>query len=150
MKTQMKNKGKLNKFTFRQFFIDDTGYNYVLLKQNDKIIKIYLKLLEHGNKFIGTVTKSTRTIEMKRIESKHLFYKFNAYGFNDYILRTRTTFDWIRLKDDKGNHWKIPVNFILENGKHLNFKQQGFELQIFVPLNMLEQFRVQSKENRRL
>jgi hypothetical protein len=98
---------------------------------------------------IGTVTKSTRTIEMKRKRAKHLHYMSNSYGFNDYILREQTTFDWVRLSDDLGNNWKIPVSYILEKGKYLNFKGQGFELQRFVSLENLEQFRVKAEENRR-
>lgn len=86
---------------------------------------------------------------VKRVRDKHLFRKFNAYGFNDYVLRNQTTFDWIRLSDDEGNHWKIPVTFISEYGKFLNFKQQGFELQRFVSLEQIEQFRVRREENRR-
>ena len=140
---------KASNFTFRQFFLDEVGNNYLLLKQNDKVIHLYLKLLEHGKRLIGTVTKSTRTIEMKRVQSIHLFRKMNAYGFNDYVLRNQTSFDWIRLSDDAGNHWKIPVSFILEKGEYMNFKEQGFELQRFVSLNQLEQFRVKEKENRR-
>lgn len=140
---------KKQEFTIRQFFLDDTGMNYLMLKQNDKLIRLYLKLSEHGNRFIGTVTKSTRTIEMKRERMIHLFRKMNAYGFNDYVLRNQNSFDWIRLSDDCGCHWKIPVKYILEKGEYLNFKEQGFELQRFVSLQNLEQFKVKPEENRR-
>ncbi len=78
----------------------------------------------------------------------HLFIKGNAYGFNDYVLREQNSFDWIRLSDETC-HWKIPVKYILDNGKYLIFSQQGFELQRFVSLEELEQFRVLETENRR-
>lgn len=136
-----------NEFKIRSFYIDEQ--NTLLIKSNDKLIIVKLLLKNMKPRMIGTVTKSTRTIEMKRKRGKHLHYMSNSYGFNDYILREQTTFDWVRLSDDLGNHWKIPVSYILK-GKSLNFKVQGFELQKFVSLENLEQFRVKAEENRRL
>lgn len=137
-----------NEFKIRSFYIDEQ--NTLLIKSNDRLIIVKLLLKNMKPRMIGTVTKSTRTIEMKRKRGKHLHYMSNSYGFNDYILREQTTFDWVRLSDDLGNHWKIPVSYILEKGKYLNFKGQGFELQRFVSLENLEQFRVKAEENRRL
>ena len=136
-----------NEFKIRSFYIDEQ--NTLLIKSNDKLIIVKLLLKNMKPRMIGTVTKSTRTIEMKRKRGKHLHYMSNSYGFNDYILREQTTFDWVRLSDDLGNYWKIPVSYILEKGKYLNFKGQGFELQRFVSLENLEQFRVKAEENRR-
>lgn len=136
-----------NEFKIRSFYIDEQ--NTLLIKSNDRLIIVKLLLKNMKPRMIGTVTKSTRTIEMKRKRGKHLHYMSNSYGFNDYILREQTTFDWVRLSDDLGNHWKIPVSYILEKGKYLNFKGQGFELQRFVSLENLEQFRVKAEENRR-
>lgn len=137
-----------NNYVIRKFPIDME--NSLIIMSNDRLIKIKLHLQNDRPREIGTVTKSTRTIAMKRIRSKHLFRKGNAYGFNDYILRESQTFDWIRLSDDLGNHWKIPKEYILKNGRYLNFKQVGFELQRFVSLEELEQFRVHESEKRRL
>jgi hypothetical protein len=136
-------------FTIRKFFLDQTSKNYLIIKQNNKLTVLSLKLEAYTKtRLIGTVTKSTRTIEMKRKKEKHLFVKYNAYGFNDYILRNQTSIDWVRLNDETC-HWKIPVNFILENGTYLHFQKNGFELQRFVSLEQLEQFRVHEEENRR-
>lgn len=116
--------------------------NSIHIKSNDNFINIKLQLKGDKPREIGTVSKSTKTIAMKRVRSKHLFRKVNAYGFNDYILRESKSFEWISLSDDLGNSWKVPKKYILEHGKYLNFKQQGFELQRFVSLSELEQFRV--------
>ena len=140
-------KPKKTPMVFRKYYIDD--HNLLLIGSTDKLVKIKLHLFGSKPRRIGTITKSTRTIAVRRVRSKHLFRKFNAYGFNDYILRNQTTFDWIRLSDDEGNHWKIPVKFVMEHGKYLNFKEQGFELQRFVSLDQIEQFRVRRDENRR-
>lgn len=134
-------------FVVRMFPIDD--YNSIVIKSNDRLIHVKLHLAGDKPRLIGTVTKSTRTIVMRRKRNVHLFRKMNAYGFNDYILRHAKTFDMIRLSDDMGNDWKIPVSYILENGAYKNFKQNGFELQRFVSLENLEQFRVKDNENRR-
>ena len=136
-----------NEFKIRSFYIDEQ--NTLLIKSNDKLIIVKLLLKNMKPRMIGTVTKSTRTIEMRRKRGKHLHYMTNSYGFNDYILREQTTFDWVRLSDDLGNHWKIPVSYILEEGTYLKFAKKGFELQRFVSLENLEQFRVKAEENRR-
>ena len=145
-----KSNGISKGFTIRQFFIDNTGNNYLMVKQNDKIMILSLKLAEKKIRLIGQVTKSTKTIEMKRKREKHLFRKLNAYGFNDYVLRNQNSITWVRLSDDLGNNWKIPVNYILDNGEYLNFREKSFELQRFVSLENLEQFRVHKEENRRI
>jgi hypothetical protein len=137
----------VNEFKIRSYYVDEQ--NTLLIKSNDKLIIVKLLLKNMKPRMIGRVTKSTRTIEMKRKRGKHLHYMTNSYGFNDYILREGTTFDWVRLSDDLGNNWKIPVSYILEKGTYLEFKQQGFELQRFVSLENLEQFRVKAEENRR-
>jgi hypothetical protein len=140
---------KKQEWVYRRFFINDDGKNYLQIKSNDKIIQLKLCLENFKPRLIGTVTKSTRTIDMKRVRSKHLHWKTNSYGFNDFVLRNQNSIDWVRLSDDLDNHWKIPVSYILEKGTYLHFKQEGFELQRFVSLENLEQFRVRASENRR-
>jgi|ERR1035437_613978 hypothetical protein len=136
--------------TIRSFFIDDTGKNLLMVKQNNKLITLTLKLGKTKSRHIGTVTKSTRTIEMRRdISRGHLFRKGNAFGFGYYVLKNQDSIDNIRLSDDTGRHWKIPVQYVLQKGKFLHFKSQGFELQRFVSLEDLEKFIVHKEENRR-
>ncbi len=147
---EMNNEGKdKHGNTIRSFFIDDSGMNKLMVKQNEKLIILTLKLGDNKPRRIGQVTKSTRTIEMRRTRSLHLFRKGNAYGFGYYVLKNQTSIDWIRLSDDTGSHWKIPVNYLIAKGKFLHFKNQGFELQKFLSLETLKQFEVQPEENRR-
>lgn len=139
----------MKKETYRTWFVDDEGGNKLQIKQNDKLIIPTLLLKNDKPRRLGVVTKSTRTIDIKRKVDKHLFIKGNSYGFCYFLLNNQTSFDWIRLSDDRGNHWKIPVKFVLDNGKFLFFKGQGFEKQIFVSLESIEQYRVKKEENRR-
>lgn len=136
---------------YRQFFLDDDGRNKLHLKTTDKTIVLHLQLEAEGSRKrkIGVVTRSTKTLGIKRSRAKHLLVKGNAYGFNQHILNEAKTFDTIRLSDEFSN-WKIPVSYILTEGKHLIFKQQGFELQLFLTLAQLEKYRVLKKEGRRI
>lgn len=141
---------KATKFVIRKFFIDDSSKNYLIIKSNNKIIKLTLKLeKDNFSRYIGRVTKSTKTLELKRERAKHLFVKGNAYGFNDYILRNAHSFNMVRLSDEY-SHWKVPVEYILKEGEYLHFAGNGLELQRFVSLENLEKFKVHKNENRRI
>ncbi len=142
------NSNKNDGFTYRMFYLDDME-NYLRIKSNDKLIQLSLKLKsEKKLRRIGTVTKSTKTIDIKRKRGKHLHIKSNSYGFNYEVLNNKKSFDTVRLSDEISD-WKIPLDFILKNGKFLYFLQQGFEKQIFVTLEQIEPYRVKKEENRR-
>ena len=134
----------------RHFFLDEQGHNRIIMHHSEKTVVLYLKLQSEGRRSrkVGVITKSTKTLKITRKRDKHLFRKLNAYGFNEYVLANGKSFDKIWLKDDY-SEWKIPTSFILENGEYLNFKQQGLELQKFISLEKIEQFKVKKKENRR-
>jgi len=119
--------------------LDEKG-NQILAKTTDDIISISLKLSsEKKDRILGLVNKSERTFQVNRIREKHLLKRNKSYGFNYYVIKNAKTFDKIYLLDDISS-WMIPVSFILENGSFLQFQQQGFELQIFLPLEKIQQF----------
>ena len=135
---------------FTTYLYEDESNNRLLVRSSDTKAIIFLKLQSEDRKRkIGVVTKSTKTIRMKRTRTLHMFQRYNAYGFNEYVLRTAKTFDKVWLYDEYED-WKIPVEYILKNGIYLHFNEQGFELQKFLSLNDMEQFRVKKKENRRI
>jgi len=137
---------KLKK-TIRQFF--DKDENRIIIESTDKRIGISIKLIsEKKRRNIGYITKSTRTLFVKRERSKHLHWMSNSYGFNYHLIKEAKQFDLVSLSDEFSDY-NIPRTYILENGKILFFKQQGFELQTFVTLNEMEQFKIPNKENRR-
>lgn len=137
------------KTKFRTHIIDDEGHNRIIAKANDKVITLHLKLKsERRRRLIGAITISTKTLRITRDRNKHLFIKYLAYGFNDYIMSNAKRFDTVWLKDQNSD-WKFPVSFLLEHGKYLYFKQQGFETQRFLSLEELEPYKVKPKENRR-
>lgn len=119
--------------------LDEKG-NQIIAKTNEDIISICLKLAsENKERILGLVNKPEKTFQINRIREKHILKRNNSYGFNYYVIKNAKTFDKIYLIDDVTS-WMIPVKFILENGSFLQFQQQGFELQIFIPLEKIEQF----------
>jgi hypothetical protein len=141
---------KKRKVTISQFQIDGKGEDLMLIYSTDKARAIYLKLLnENKKRLIGRVTRSTKTIYFKRKRDIHLFRKNSSYGFNYWILSNQSYMEWVDLSDDHKCHWKIPIKYILDNGKFLHFSSCGFEKQIFLTLDELEQFKIHEYENRR-
>lgn len=129
--------------------IDAEGYNYVRTSANEKTITVWLKLKsERRKRLIGHITISTKTLRITRDRNKHLFIKGLAYGFNDYVMANAKRFDTIWLKDQNSD-WKFPISLVREQGRYLNFKEQGFERQRFLSLEQLEPYKVQPNEGRR-
>lgn len=122
--------------------LSDEFGNLLISRNNGRRVLVSLKLVsEDKARRIGTINIAQKTIDMERNRAIHLFRKSNSYGFNHNLLKKTLLFDKVRLRDDQ-NEWLIPKDFILENGHFLNFKNQGgFELQIFLPLNIMEQFK---------
>lgn len=121
--------------------LSDEYGNLIISKNNGKRIKVSLKLLsEKKSRLIGIINKATKSIAIERKRSQHLLIKANAYGFNYNLLHSAKQFNTIRLQDEF-NRWTIPLQYILENGEFLFFKEQGFEKQIFISLNKIEQFK---------
>jgi hypothetical protein len=60
------------------------------------------------------------------------------------LLNAAKVFDKINLIDEH-DEWIIPVKYILEKGDFLHFKNEenGFERQIFIPLEKIENFKKQ-------
>lgn len=121
---------------------DDEYGNLILIRNNGARLILSLKLrAETRSRRLGIVNLAQRTFQVKRTREKHLFRKMGGYGFNFNLLQQAKLFDKVRLKDDFCE-WLIPKDFILTNGKFLNFiNSGGFELQIFVSLSDIEQFK---------
>lgn len=116
--------------------IPDKFDNSIIISGN--IISLKLKS-EARTREIGVINPQKRYFAVNRIREKHLFRKNNSYGFNHYILANAKKFDKVKLSDDFGT-WLIPIKLILEKGSFLHFNKDGFELQIFLPLDIITQF----------
>lgn len=122
--------------------VSDTFGNNLIINRVINNLNLSLKLVgENRTRDIGYITISSRTFHVVRIRSKHLFLKNNSYGFNHKILADAKLFDSVELKDDK-ECWLVPKDYILQEGKFLHFKKDGFERQIFIELSKIQQFKV--------
>lgn len=115
--------------------IKDQFNNLIYRKNNG----IYLQLVNDiRTRKLGTI-KDDRIL-MRRNESRHLFRKTNSYGFNYVLLDSLNKVKTVDLRID-GKKYLIPIDYILKNGEFLNFKQQGFELQIFLKVELINNFK---------
>ncbi len=73
-------------------------------------------------------------------EPWHLHRISNSYGFNYQLLDEAKKFDFVRIIAADAEY-KIPRTEILSKGSFLFFKEQGFERQIFVKLEELNNFK---------
>jgi hypothetical protein len=113
--------------------IPDKYGNSIIVSGN--VISLKLKS-ETRTREIGLINLQEKYLAVNRVRSKHLFRKNSSYGFNHYILLNAKKFDKIKLSDDIGT-WLIPIKLILEKGSFLHFNKDGFELQIFLPLDII-------------
>jgi hypothetical protein len=120
----------------------DDDLNKIITYHYTNKVDVFLKLKkESKRRKAGTINKKTETILIKRIRNRHTFNQTLSFGFNDYILKNTELFKKIWLKDDWGDEWLIPVEFILENGHYRCFQDAGFEKQIFVRIFDFQQFK---------
>jgi hypothetical protein len=123
--------------------MDEQGNRIIVIKE-DNILKLYIALKsENRRRSVGFINTNTKVLHITRCRPRHLFRKLNAYGFSYQIIKDAKKFNKIRLKDEKAE-WLIPTSFILDknNSDFLHFKGNGgFELQVFLPLDKIEQFK---------
>jgi hypothetical protein len=123
---------------------DDFGNKIIIIKKGHNITLSLRLSTENRKRLIGNISTLYGTMTVRRVRKKHLHEKSNSYGFNHHILDNAKQFKYIRLCETK-NEYLIPKEYILENGKFMYYKGQGFERQIFVSLDELEQFMVEPK-----
>lgn len=121
--------------------IDDEG-NYIIANKGEKVISLSIKLQSESYKRkIGRIDIQERILYIERKREKHLLRKLGAYGLCYKIIQDGKTFDWVRLSDNY-EEWKIPRSFLLE-AKCLHFVGNGgFELQVFISLENIKQFKI--------
>lgn len=121
---------------------DERG-NYFSVEGDQLMLirSIFLNLKsENKSRQIGVLYTKDRVLHITRNRAKHLFRKNNSYGFNEHIIRTAILFDRVILTDEF-SVFDIPRSVILEKGTYLDFKSNGFEKQIFLSLEIIEQYK---------
>lgn len=119
-------------------FEDDFG-NVIIRKGN----VLYLRLRgTTRRRRIGII--SGGILIARRKKAIHLHRKSDSYGFNHYILANAQSFDTVKLMDDTDTYL-IPNKKIIELGHYLHFLEKGFERQVFVKLEDLQQFKLKNE-----
>ena len=134
--------------TSKVFVKEDKFNNKIYLRvfydeRNQKISgNIHLKLVsEARNRLIGAYHYADKTLYIKRSSSKHLFRKNRSYGLNyDLISSNDLDIDFVHLTVDRATKYLLPKSFLENYGSFLTFKQQGFEVQKFYLVDLMETY----------
>lgn len=110
---------------------------------------IFLKLRSESKKRnLGNLILKDRSFHIIRDSGKHYHYVSKSYGFNWNIINDADLgIKSIHLIIDRKDKYVIPKSILETYGKFLNFKQQGFELQKFLPFDMIKNFRDDTYEH---
>ena len=94
--------------------------------------KVFLKLAKSfaGQRCIGWIAEGC--FHTERNPEQHLFRSMNAYGFNHALMR-KGGFERVLIHTPAGN-LESSRQVVLDYGKFLHFKREGFERQIFLRL----------------
>jgi hypothetical protein len=103
---------------------------------------LYLKLkAEPRPRQLGNLIFLTRTFFCKRNSSNHYHIKTKGYGFNWAILQDPyLSIEKIHMVVDETEHYQFDKSVIKEFGIFLNFQEQGFELQRFLPMEIIKNY----------
>jgi hypothetical protein len=85
---------------------------------------------------------------IKRVLKAHKMTKFPSIGFNwkaINVLRDRLKKKYIFIVMGRAKY-KVPIEDIIDNGKFLHFKHEGFELQVFYPTGRLDKWQYKKKK----
>ena len=130
---------------------DNLGNSVILViyTNEDKVdvsASVYLKLKsEKDKRKLGYIDFTNDSFHCNRDSSKHFHYVSKSYGFNWFILsHSELSIKNIHLVIDKTEKYIIPIDIMNKYSRVLNFKQQGFELQRFLSMEMIRNFKDES------
>lgn len=123
--------------------VADKNGNKLIIKMSGNV---FLKLsTEKRQRRLGFIDRAKKLFIINRKREKHLHRKSNSYGFNHHLISKSKSFDKILLRDEFGEY-QFPISKVLDHGQtYLHFQQQGFELQVFLPLEIIELHRKSQK-----
>ena len=117
---------------------DNKGNRLLLITGKPYQIKLQLK--DRKPKVIAQYDSTTKTLFVKRDSTRHYHYKSKSYGFNSELLNS-LEIDNVNITIDR-EQFIVPISEF-KNARHLNFSQEGFELQKFLPVEIIRRYAVQ-------
>jgi hypothetical protein len=118
--------------------LDNKGNKLVL--ESGKPYRIKLELKGKRPKLIAQWDNKSKTLFVKRNSERHYHYKTRSYGFNAELLGS-LEIDNVNITIDR-EQFIVPFTEF-KNARHLNFSQEGFELQKFLPVEIIRKYAVQ-------
>lgn len=140
----------MNDLTSREVAVTDNLGNFIILliyrneQQIDVSATVYLKLQsEPSKRKLGVIYfHDDNVFHVTRDSSKHYHYASKSYGFNWMVLSNEElNIKEVHLIVDKEDKYIIPIDVMKMESRVLNFKQQGFELQRFLPMTTIVQYK---------
>jgi len=110
--------------------------------------KVSLKIASERNRVrdIGVIMQGCFFISR---EGRHIHRLTKSFGFNYFILKNTQLFDFVAINYE-GKLYRIPKDTILNLGKVMNFKNSkdgnSFELQIFLPINIISLYKIELED----
>lgn len=117
---------------------DNKGNRLLLISGKPYLVKLELK--GRKPKLIAQWDSTTKTLFVKRNSARHYHYKSKSYGFNAELLSS-LEIDNVNMTIDR-EQFVVPFSEF-KNARHLNFGQEGYELQKFLPIEIIRKYAVQ-------
>jgi hypothetical protein len=118
---------------------DANGNRLVLESGRPMPLRLFLK--GQRPKLIAHYNPEQKVLILKRNSERHYHYKSKSYGFN-YAILDSLEIEQVHLTIDKEN-FIIPIK-AFESARVLNFSQSGFEVQKFLPVEIIRKYEMQS------
>lgn len=124
----------------------DNSYRVMRNSVNGNM-RVFLTLLgDSRDKMIAEVDVKHRALIMNRIKQKHFANFCMGYGFNWSLIEGRLPVKiegvvLIEIDGDSVSHYMIHVQDIIDRGQKKHFGKGGMELQWFVPLRTLLEYK---------
>lgn len=118
--------------------LDTQGNRLILISGKPYLVKLELK--GKKPKLIAQWDSTTNTLFVKRNSARHYHYKSKSYGFNAELLAS-LEIENVNITIDR-EQFIVPFSEF-KNARYLNFNQEGFELQKFLPVEIIRKYAVQ-------
>lgn len=117
---------------------DTKGNRLLLISGKPYLVKLELK--GRKPKLIAQWDSTSKTLFVKRNSARHYHYKSKSYGFNAELLSS-LEIENVNMTIDR-EQFVVPFSEF-KNARHLNFGQEGYELQKFLPIEIIRKYAVQ-------
>ena len=116
---------------------DANGNRLVLESGRPMPLRLFLK--GQRPKLIAHYNPEQKVLILKRNSERHYHYKSKSYGFN-YAILDSLEIEQVHLTINK-ERFIIPIK-AFESARVLNFSQSGFEVQKFLPVEIIRTYAV--------